>query len=1185
MQKLTRSLLAIGAVVGLAACGDDVTVTQPISTVTGVTVSPSAATIKVGEDVVFSAALQTTGTVTNTAVNWSSANQAIASVDATGKVHGVAPGTTTIRAVSQANTSATGAGAVTVVAPGVQSVSVTPNTATVVASGTINATATVNRDAGVSGAVKWTSSNAAVATVSTAAATSDPITITGVAAGTAVITATSDADATKSASLSVTVTPQPVALNSLTLTPTALTMGPGGTQQVSSIVTNASGATVTYSNNAGDAASGCPGIASATTNAAGVTTVTGVASGACVITVTATGTGTGLQTNSLQATISVTIIAAQISISSITTGMTNTPVPLNNVKNQIEVNLNFQPSGLAVDSVVVRMAQPDGLRRVALQNFGGAVPAAGILTLSVNTANFVKDPSAPSVTIDLLNGPSTVSAQVYPHNSSGGNAVNCTNNPTDPGCASPVAIVLNNTDGWTADITKPSVNAIGANGTTFWGGPTANVTGIIYPVIYTPGRSISNATWTIGSTSGSCPLSATAALASSNGGRTQAGQSVTWGYASNGAAIDCTNYENSTGIAGDRDNAVVATAIDNSANTYPTGAMIPNTVVFNATPDSLRLDYLAPSVNTPSLTRVAPAITGWVNATFSFINFASFDGGVGLRAARDRATSYTSVNCPTVTATDVAMPSGTGADINGAVACPTNFIGGTPGIIASTAPWTVTGSESDRLDNRGFSAATATFGTDYTAPAIRWGTEDLTFADPAPPAGLLATLPAAYGGTVVDPVDSTRFQTAVVKAPGAFGEFRAEFLDERSGFWARGQDSASVSAQSHTLAFAGHLQPNGQCQVGTAPVGATFVTAPGCGFVRIGVGVTPPTQGTFGVRIDGWQPGVRVAVPLPEGYYGYQTYVWDAAGNQSFTLFRSVLINNQSPFATGLGLPALLDSVNFNVNATYADSAEIIAQSLQLDYPALAFGGATLLRYNRTSVGTAFDDHITSPLAINNSPTTGAPYARAIEDVTAAVFPALNIDTTLAGPAGFKPVSATAWSWNNGSTFSAGGPAPGVSATIAIPGLNVQNGARIRSWNYANPTLFVTHFRVIPNVSTSNFFGSTTPLRAQVVAPTNSPNGPFARVDFYRFVDALGASVACGGAGVYWSYLGSVSSSAAIGTDQGTYRSWVYALGTYTNAWNTSAAQTTVAAAECLVAVGVVPPGDGVATAATTMIP
>ena len=53
MQKFTRSLFAVGAVLGLAACGDDVSVTPPAetpaATIASVTVSPAAVTIVIGE--------------------------------------------------------------------------------------------------------------------------------------------------------------------------------------------------------------------------------------------------------------------------------------------------------------------------------------------------------------------------------------------------------------------------------------------------------------------------------------------------------------------------------------------------------------------------------------------------------------------------------------------------------------------------------------------------------------------------------------------------------------------------------------------------------------------------------------------------------------------------------------------------------------------------------------------------------------------------------------------------------------------------------------------------------------------------------------------------------------------------------------------------------------------------------
>lgn len=210
MQKFTRSLLAVGAVLGLAACGDDVSVTEtppPTPTVTGITVS-GAPTIKVGETVVFSANVQTSGSGVNTAVAWSSGNSAIATVNATtGAVTGVAAGSTTIKATSAADAGISGSAAVTVVQPGVQSVSLAPGQLNLVVGNTGQVTATVARDAGVAGTVNWATGNAAVATVT---GTGSTVTITAVAVGTTTITATSTADASKSAAIGVTVAPAPL---------------------------------------------------------------------------------------------------------------------------------------------------------------------------------------------------------------------------------------------------------------------------------------------------------------------------------------------------------------------------------------------------------------------------------------------------------------------------------------------------------------------------------------------------------------------------------------------------------------------------------------------------------------------------------------------------------------------------------------------------------------------------------------------------------------------------------------------------------------------------------------------------------------------------------------------------------------------------------------------------------------
>jgi hypothetical protein len=335
------------------------------------------------------------------------------------------------------------------------------------------------------------------------------------------------------------------------------------------------------------------------------------------------------------------------------------------------------------------------------------------------------------------------------------------------------------------------------------------------------------------------------------------------------------------------------------------------------------------------------------------------------------------------------------------------------------------------------------------------------------------------------------------------------------------------------------------------------------------------------VRSDGWQPGTRVLIPQPEAYYGYKTNVTDKAGNTSTTLFRSVAVNAQVPFATGLGVPAVLTKTSFNFLATFADSVEVVNQSLQLVFPA---AGLTVdsLRYSQQAIGTVFDDVITSPFAGNIAPAAGAPsglFAHSLEVVNANVFPAGNVDPA-AVPA--KPTKVTAWSFNPANWFTP-------SSEIAIPGLNVEANSSIASWNLANPTIAVNHWRIITTVSASNQFGSVVSLRAQVESPTNAPNPPFTRVDFYR-LDASGN---------WYNYLGSVQGSAVelsaacssavaevCGTDQGTYRSWVYQLpgSSYVKSWN-GLTQGAAAAGNQIIAIGVVGTGDAISTLATTMIP
>lgn len=218
MQKLTRSLIALSGLVALAACGDDVSVTPPPETppptVTAVTVSPAQATIKVGEKLILSANVAVNGSGVNTAVTWASANSAIASVSATGEVTGVAAGQTTVRATSAANAGVSGSAAITVSADkGVQSVAVSPTSAILAPTQTLQAVANVTTTSGVAKTVTWASSATSVATVDATGK------ITAVAPGAATITATSTVDPTVAGSLALTVrqpAPATISIKSVT---------------------------------------------------------------------------------------------------------------------------------------------------------------------------------------------------------------------------------------------------------------------------------------------------------------------------------------------------------------------------------------------------------------------------------------------------------------------------------------------------------------------------------------------------------------------------------------------------------------------------------------------------------------------------------------------------------------------------------------------------------------------------------------------------------------------------------------------------------------------------------------------------------------------------------------------------------------------------------------------------------
>ncbi len=87
------------------------TVTDPSETVSGITLTPTAATIQIGKTQQLTATVNPAGT---SAVNWSSSNEEVARVDSNGLVTGLKSGTATITATAAKNNSITATAQITV---------------------------------------------------------------------------------------------------------------------------------------------------------------------------------------------------------------------------------------------------------------------------------------------------------------------------------------------------------------------------------------------------------------------------------------------------------------------------------------------------------------------------------------------------------------------------------------------------------------------------------------------------------------------------------------------------------------------------------------------------------------------------------------------------------------------------------------------------------------------------------------------------------------------------------------------------------------------------------------------------------------------------------------------------------------------------------------------------------------
>ena len=241
LVRVGSSIAALTAALTVGACGGDsgggggVTPPPPPPVVRSVSITPSTATVRVGDAQALSA-LVDAGTGVATTVTWSSESPSVASVSSTGVVTGVGTGTATIRATSTANSAVSGT-ALIVVQPA-RSIAVSPGITNIGTGQTATFTATLQIDPGLSTAVQWRTANAAVATISVNGV------VTGVALGTTQITAVSQVDTTLRASATVNVTQ---VVRTVAVTPTAATLNINNTQQLTATVTADAGLATTVS--------------------------------------------------------------------------------------------------------------------------------------------------------------------------------------------------------------------------------------------------------------------------------------------------------------------------------------------------------------------------------------------------------------------------------------------------------------------------------------------------------------------------------------------------------------------------------------------------------------------------------------------------------------------------------------------------------------------------------------------------------------------------------------------------------------------------------------------------------------------------------------------------------------------------------------------------------------------------
>ncbi|MBU6365902.1 MAG: Ig-like domain-containing protein [Gemmatimonadetes bacterium] len=1147
-----------------------VSVAAPAAAISGLAVSPSAASVPVGQSVTIVPTVNRANSGVAVAYTYATSAATVATVSTAGVVTAVAPGIATITVTAAGTgtgttaTTLTTAATITVTAlpTGITALTVSPANIALATGGTSQIAASVQQPTGAAAAtISYTSSNTSVATVSATGV------VTGAAQGSAVITvtATSAANAsfgaaTLSQAVAVTVAP-PAQVSILSMTDNGATIDITNVQgqfEVNTIV-NANGQNVTAVNawvcEAGETVTQCA---------------------------TRSGTPAASQSFSAQGSgatqVQLYINSAAFAAPNFTTG-DNAAVTYTNGLKTIVATLTTAPAGTATasnavnavnfnnqDGWTVQWTLPNRAQDAAgVTWYGGPDTAStAIAGATSGTGRFALVPVIYTAGRDVRYATIDIASQ-------GGLA-----------CGAAMIDSVRPFGGTYGAITRSTANyAFNCGGTA----STNNATGYAPRVV----GAVDN------TNAGSYPGVDPTAVA--------------------GAAVGTTIFTRAGGnLAANR---YYTTPLYNVS-----GQLVPGDYV---APAVARFD-----IRGSNTTGGSAADSGWVTGTYALdqrtalgaqLRYQVADANVGLPVTRNTVfnvcarpatistTAPTTCTTPLATgglsSTIASLALGESAtDFTNrayfAVATETDRLGNR----ATTNPYTYTPTGlAQVLATAGQTAATGVnaapsyqeFGVDLTAPVVV----------AIPNTGTGAT--AGFARTDVDSIYSTLANTAA-GANANTAVFGARFTDARSGFFTCVATNCSAAGAGNG---AGVVR-GGDFQIvrralpavpvvtnAITPTNLVAATTSAALLVNnsinaaAGTNSGDPSIREFYINIFGDAARNTIAAPPTinanqAGYYTFTGTLADRAGNTTALTQRSVAIDNAAPVVSGITPPATFTggSTTTTILVSGTDDLEVLAGELSIRYPSL--GAANSIRFRRVAASTATfragiwhnpfqslsDNLLASPIGAGTTLggagiTIPVPFIQQVAVTDGADAPPTQaaLFATIGGAADPRPnqIGVTTFDMRN-STTVAGFAATSRSAevTTAIAGTQVATptaatstkdwgatGAGITTWaafNAAAATGGAIEFRV--------------------TTPTSITNPPFSVVHIVR---ENGAEA---------DYLGQAGFVGQL--DQGGNRFWRYSI---TSAASTQGAGVTVAAlanGDQVRAIGVDASGNGLASRTVT---